>query len=737
MISELKRLKGPFAAGRPSMMPAVIALVFISLVAATVIAALAVRSNNEATSQRNLADAVDVAIASSVEDLRQGISQLQGIQGLFNASETVTREEFGVFVGRFLAETEGIQALEWIPRVRASQKERFIDNVRKEGFEDFNIHPATEAQDLFPVTYLEPRAGNTAAFGFDLYSEDVRRAALIQAWESGKLAITEPITLVQETGSQSAFLVYAPIYSSKDIPATLQERRDLLEGFGLSIIRFGDFINAAVPASFDPSIDIIVIDAHDTEHEVVLFTTLEPGVLTSEFQGAHVLRSVAVADQNWIFHFMAPPGFGVNGFERTAWILVLALGLLFSVIILAIVLLLYKGRQAALDLSVERQQSEEAQRTLADDLTQLIETAKNPVFGVTTNGTVNIWNQAIADITGVPKEDAVGHIASEFMTDESQIQAARHLRLVLSDEPCANFNVQFLAAGSEPSDLLLSCSARRDADGAITGVFVVGLDISERLRAEREIRTLNSSLENRVADRTRELQEALDELESFSYSVSHDLRGPLRSINGFSLAVLERSGDKLDDEGRSYLERVRNATNRMGGLIDDLLGLSRVGRAEVISEPLDLGKMVQEQAEELKAADSKREVEFIIPDDMTGFGDERLIGIVMDNLVRNAWKFSSKHSRARIEIGKQEQNGETVYFVKDDGAGFDMAYADKLFLPFQRLHPTGEFEGTGIGLATVKRIIQRHGGKIWAEGAVEKGATVYFTLGNQADRKHE
>lgn len=267
-------------------------------------------------------------------------------------------------------------------------------------------------------------------------------------------------------------------------------------------------------------------------------------------------------------------------------------------------------------------------------------------------------------------------------------------------------------------------------------VLLIVRDVTERVQIEQEIRTLNNSLENRVADRTMELQDALFELESFSYSVSHDLRGPLRSINGFSQAVMQKYGDKLDDEGRSYLERVRNATNQMGELIDDILGLSRIGRTELILEPLDLGKMVKEKEVELKSADPDRRVEFVIPDDATAFGDERLIGVLVDNLVRNAWKFSSKHNSARIELGKQEENGETVYFVKDDGAGFSMEYADKLFLPFQRLHPTGEFEGTGIGLATVRRIVQRHSGRVWAEGEVEKGATIYFTLGEDLNKEN-
>ena len=714
-----------------------VAFIFIALVTTTVVAALFIRSNNESASQRKLEDAVEVAMDSVKISLDRGISQLKAIQGFFNASEFVTREEFRVFVTRFLEETEGIQALEWIPRVAASEREKFIDDLRKEGFEDFVIRPATESPDLFPVTYIEPFESNRAALGFDLYSEDVRRAALIQAWNSGELAIADPITLVQETGSQLAFLVYAPIYASKDIPATLQERRVLLVGFGLGVIRFGDFINAAVPASFDPGIDIIVIDPDHPEAESVLFTTLESNELALELQGSGVIRSVAVADEEWIFHFTAPPGFGVSGFERVAWILTLLLGLLFSGIILSIVLLLFRGRQAALTLSVERQQSEEAQRALAQELTQLIESANNPIFGVDMEGRVNIWNQTMAMITGVSAAEATGQPMVPLIATESRDRAQERMQKVLSGQNCESFELNISSqTGAQPT-LLLNCTSRRDSKGDIVGAIVVGLDISERLQAEQEIRTLNDSLEGKVALRTREMQEAIDDLESFSYSVSHDLRGPLRSINGFNLAVLEKYGDKLDNEGQSYLKRTRNATVQMGRIIDDLLALSRVGRTFFISEPLDLGVIVKEKAEELKRGEPERQVEFIVSEDAKTFGDVRLISVLVDNLIRNAWKFSSKHPTARIELGKLEQKGETVFFVKDDGAGFEMEYADKLFLPFQRLHPTGEFEGTGIGLATAKRIVQRHGGTIWAEGEVEKGATIYFTLGKEADQTNE
>jgi len=210
--------------------------------------------------------------------------------------------------------------------------------------------------------------------------------------------------------------------------------------------------------------------------------------------------------------------------------------------------------------------------------------------------------------------------------------------------------------------------------------------------------------------------------------VSHDLRAPLRSIDGFSQAVLEDCGPSLDDQGRKNLERVRAASQRMGQLIDDLLGLSRLTRAEIRVERINLSDLVRRVAEDIGRSQPERAVEVSIQDGLVAEGDPRLLRVALDNLLRNAWKFTAKKNGARIEFGSNQKNGTPAFFVRDNGAGFDMRYAGKLFGAFQRLHSAAEFEGTGIGLATVQRVVRRHGGRVWAEGAVDKGATFYFTL---------
>jgi PAS domain S-box-containing protein len=275
---------------------------------------------------------------------------------------------------------------------------------------------------------------------------------------------------------------------------------------------------------------------------------------------------------------------------------------------------------------------------------------------------------------------------------------------------------------------LASISPVFDAAGAITHFLAVKEDISDRKHAEEEISKLNQELEQRVLTRTAQLEAANKELETFSYSVSHDLRSPLRSINGFSQILLEDYRDQVDEQGKDYLQRICSATQHMAQLIDDMLNLSHVSRSEMNIQQVNLSEIVQNIADDLRETQPERQVEFVIQQDIKAWGDGRLLHIVLDNLIGNAWKFTSKHPTARIEFGVQKQNESPVYFIRDDGAGFEMKYVQKLFGAFQRLHTNTDYPGTGIGLATVQRVIQRHGGRVWAEGEVEKGTTIYFTI---------
>lgn len=261
-----------------------------------------------------------------------------------------------------------------------------------------------------------------------------------------------------------------------------------------------------------------------------------------------------------------------------------------------------------------------------------------------------------------------------------------------------------------------------------TRLVGINIDVTEERMSHQSIATINRELERRVTQRTQELQQANRELEAFSYAVSHDLRTPLRGIDGFSNLLMKSLADKVEGQDKEYLHRIRSAAQRMGELIDDMLTLSRITRADVVRKRVDLAALGKNIIDHWREIEPERQVEFIIPKHLYANADSALMRIVLNNLLSNAWKFTSKTQHAAIELGSISQPEGEVFFVKDNGAGFDMEYVSKLFGAFQRLHTNSEFPGNGIGLATVQRVIEKHGGRVWAEGFIDRGATIYFTL---------
>jgi PAS domain S-box-containing protein len=331
-------------------------------------------------------------------------------------------------------------------------------------------------------------------------------------------------------------------------------------------------------------------------------------------------------------------------------------------------------------------------------------------------------NPALVAILGGSAEDLVGTaFDARFVEGAERFSLDRE-----SDTPDGVFRTtrSLLREGSIRQAQLTFAPVPGDIGQDIAQLVEVE-DVTARMRAEVEVMALNRTLEARVALRTRELTQANQELETFAYSVSHDLRAPLRSIDGFSKLLAERYADAVDETGREYLGRVRNAASRMGELIESLLKMSRVGRGGMNPVRLDIGRMANDILEELRATEPERQVETEIASGLHAIADQGLIRSLLQNLLDNAWKFSRDRAVAHIQLG---QNDAGEFFVRDNGAGFAQQYAAKLFRPFQRLHSQDQFSGHGIGLASVKRIVERHGGTIRAEGRTDEGATFYFTL---------
>jgi PAS domain S-box-containing protein len=354
----------------------------------------------------------------------------------------------------------------------------------------------------------------------------------------------------------------------------------------------------------------------------------------------------------------------------------------------------------------------------ADLLAAIVNSSDDAIIGKTTDGMITTWNPAAEHMYGYTAEEIIGQPITVLCPPDRVSEIHEILSKIRSGERVSYHETTRQRKDGTTFPVSVTISPVWDDRHGLVGASSIARDISERYRIQAELRL-----------RTADLECAYRDLETFSYSVSHDLRAPLRALDGLSNALLEDCGQSLSEAGLGYTNRIRAAAEQMTSLIDDLLNLARVSRAEIRPHKLDLGAEVARIAEEHQHQEPDRQVRFIIQQPAWATADPTLIRTVLQNLMDNAWKYTSGRDDATIEFGMTPDGTScNRFYLRDNGAGFDTAYAGKLFKPFERLHTTAQFPGTGVGLASVKQIVERHGGRVWADGAVGAGATFYFTL---------
>ncbi len=633
--------------------------------------------------------------------------------------------------------TEGLMLQEQFPALVGLGFAAYIDQsqlmqlqlkIRESGGGLLDVHPRGVRDRYGPILYLEPRTpGNRSAIGYDMYSDPTRRDAMQAAMISGNVQLSAPVTLVQDNGAEGlGMLLYTPVYKGAVIPTTPAQRREAMAGWVYSPFYISQMLKAAIAPAKD-SERMRVVDATDPA-QVVLYADPDIGP-TNTF--THSL-SLNMYGRRWRLDFFSGPQ-NVAAPQLASLNKMLAGGGLVALLVFGLIWTLAsiqsRADRLALEMTASFRRSEQRFRNAM----------RYSAIGkalVDTAGQIVEVNPALEEILGRNQASVVGLPLASLIDADSDPRQTGQRDAVLDEEGKVLRITRTLQRpdGERRHVQMIIAPVPGDPDRDIARLVQME-DVTERVRAEASVKSLNRTLESRVAARTRELSEANRELESFAYSVSHDLRAPLRAIEGFSRIIGERYSAAMDDTGRDYLGRVRKATERMAELIDALLRLSRISQTGLAVTAINLSELAEEVAATLADADPQREVDIRIRPGMSAYGDRALLLTLLDNLMGNAWKFTRNTPGAWIEVGVEiDENGDRQWFVRDNGAGFDANYSNKLFRPFQRLHSQDAFAGHGIGLASVKRIIERHGGHISAEGAVGQGATFRFGLGEASSQ---
>ena len=654
--------------------------------------------------------------------LRQRLSYFElmarGGVSLFASVERPTRQQWQDYVdGLGLANRfPAMVGLGYAAYVSPGQLSDLQRAMREGGQGLFEVRPHGPREHYGTILYLEPKTSeNLDAIGYDMYSEPVRHAAMEAALDSGQTQLSGVVHLRQDNFQPiPAMLLFQPVFRTGGRPSTIAARHDAMQGWVYIPFRVAPFIDSALKSMpRRPGFRLVDVTGGAEIPVVDSINPAETG--PPAFTNSTTLD---VFGRHWRLDFVSQSTDAIEsqivGLRPT-----LLVGLLASLLLFLMTLVLARTQNRAELLAARMSESYRRSEMRFRSAMQYSAIGKALLDE---RGRIVEANPALATILGSAREALIGTSFDGHFVDG--MDQKMHARERDSQDSVMRLTRSLFRGDGVRQVHLTFSPVPGDIGQDITRLVQVE-DVTERVRAEAQILALNRTLEARVAMRTRELTHANQELEAFAYSVSHDLRAPLRSIDGFSRLLAERYADAIDQTGREYLARVRNAAGRMAELIDSLLKMSRVGRGGMNPVPLELDRMAAELIGELRGSEPERTVDVQIRSPLHAVADPGLVRSLLQNLFGNAWKFSRDRAVARIEFGRNDA-GE--FFVRDNGVGFAQEYADKLFRPFQRLHQQDQFGGHGIGLASVKRIIERHGGTIRAEGTPGEGATFYFTL---------
>ena len=713
-----------------------------------------------------------LAVRQAIEREATTLTALEALARLPNA---LRREELRSILSDVASGRAALLAADWVPRVAADKLRAYEEAQWLDGLPGYEVVEATSSTGAQPVSARKEYfplhvgfsssvrlEGLTTSAGSDLGAVPALRAVLEIARTSGEIAASGPFEIASEDG-KPGILVFAPVFRRVAAYEARTMRTGDLLGFYVGVFSiptlFADLLSPAERTYFDAEL----LDAAAPAGRRVLWSSGQRSVATAnvvmalrDLIGDNDFRwstTIDVAGRRWAWSAIATPHFvgtNVGAFPWFSFAMAVSLTLAGTGIYQSRRRQRYDVWRLKRDVEEERRQANERLSQLTDQLERergdrqrvddslfrekqqfrlMFNAVPAMIWYKDTKNRFLLVNEAAAAWMGHTVDEVEGKPCAEIFPDRAYDYYRDDLEIIRTRKPKLGVIEEYDGEDGDKRWIRTDKLPEYDAMGRVVRILVFAQDISEARSAEGEVRRLNEQLEQRVADRTAELAAANAELESFAYSVSHDLRAPLRGIDGFSQLLIDECGEQLDESGREYIDRVRSASQRMGALIDDLLKLTRVSRSELSRETVDLTALARVVVSELEHANPDTRTEIVVGDTPLAKGDPILLMNVLQNLLGNAYKFSQRSEEPRIEFGSFDgDDGTPTYFVRDNGVGFDMVYANKLFGAFQRLHGAAEFEGSGIGLATVQLILRRHGGQVWAEGEPNKGATFYFTL---------